>query len=178
MNPTNPTPPASEQAESTLLSRGDFMRSLGLNSAALMAFYCMGTTLTSCKGSDPAPVVTPPTGGNTGLTGNTTTAGGAIDFTMDLTNATYSSLKAEGGFAKVGDVFVFNAKGGKYVAVQRLCPHANQDGLGYRLASDDIQCSVHGSEFKTDGTVTKGPAATALRRYTPTLVGDKLQVKA
>ena len=34
------------------LSRGEFIRSLGMSSAALMAFYCLGT-LSSCKGSDP-----------------------------------------------------------------------------------------------------------------------------
>lgn len=172
-----------QSAEQEALSRGEFIRSLGMNSAALMAFYCMGTTLTSCKSSDPAPVVTPTpptpgTGTATGITGTTT--GSAIDFTLDLTNASYSTLKTVGNAVKVGDVFVINAKGGNYVALERLCPHANLDQLEYRLTSDDINCTHLGSQFKTDGSLTKGPAARALKKYTTVLStdGNKLQVKA
>lgn len=168
--------------ESAAISRGDFMRSLGLSSAALMAFYCMGTTLTSCKSSDPAPTTptVPTTGGTTsGLTGNATTSAGAINFTLDLTNASFSDLKTAGKALKVGDVFIANAKSG-YVALQRLCTHEGQDLLAYRANNDDIVCSAHGSEFKTDGSVNKGPAATALKRYTATLSADgkTLTVKA
>lgn len=171
-----------QSEEQPILSRGDFVRSLGMSSAALMAFYCMGTTLTSCKSSDPAPVtpvVTPPVT-NTGITGNSTTASGAIDFTLDLTNKDYSTLKTEGTFVKVGDVFVFNAKGGKLLALERLCPHANLDQLEYRLTSDDINCTHLGSQFKTDGSLTRGPAERGLKKYTTVLStdGNKLQVKA
>ena len=172
-----------QSEEQTILSRGDFIRSLGMNSAALMAFYCMGTTMTSCKSSDPVvtPVVTPPvTGTATGITGNPSTAAGTVDFTLDLTNANYSTLKTVGNAVKVGDVFVINAKGGNYVALQRLCTHQFLDQLSYRLANDDVYCSHQGSEFKTDGTVNKGPAATALKKYTTVLStdGNKLRIKA
>lgn len=149
-----------------------------------MAFYCMGTTMTSCKSSDPAPFTpTPPnpgTGTATGITGNPSTAAGAIDFTLDLTNKDYSTLKTVGNAVKVGDVFVINAKGGTFVALQRLCPHQFLDQLEYRLSSDDINCTHQGSQFKTDGSVTKGPAASALKKYTTVLStdGNKLQVKA
>ncbi|CCG98671.1 Rieske (2Fe-2S) domain protein [Fibrella aestuarina BUZ 2] len=169
--------------ESAAISRGDFMRSLGLSSAALMAFYCMGTTLSSCKSSDPAPTTPtiPSTGGSgsNGLTGNATTSAGAINFTLDLTNSNVVGLKTAGSALKVGDVFIANAKSG-YVALQRLCTHEGQDLLAYRSGSDDIVCSAHGSEFKTDGSVNKGPAATALKRYTATLSadGNTLTVKA
>jgi cytochrome b6-f complex iron-sulfur subunit len=171
------------QEEQLNLSRGEFIRSLGMSSAALMAFYCMGTTMTSCKSSDPAPVtppvVTPPVT-NTGITGNSTTATGAIDFTLDLTNANFSTLKTVGNAVKAGDVFIVNAKGGTFVALQKLCTHQQNDALEYRLATDDIKCSVHGSEFKTDGSVNKGPAAASLKKYTTVLStdGNKLQVKA
>ena len=170
-----------QSQEQEILSRGDFVRSLGMSSAALMAFYCMGTAMTSCKSSDPAPVTpTPPTPGTTtGITGNPSTAAGAINFTLDLTNKDYSTLKTVGSGVKVGDVFVVNAKGGIYVALERLCPHANLDQLEYRLSSDDINCTHQGSLFKTDGSLTKGPAARALKKYTTVLStdGNKLQVK-
>ncbi|MEZ0608617.1 ubiquinol-cytochrome c reductase iron-sulfur subunit [Fibrella sp. WM1] len=185
MNKNSQSADTNSTNESAALSRGDFMRSLGLSTAALMTFYCMGSTLSSCKSSDPAP--TTPTipgtggsgGGSNGLTGNATTAGGAINFTLDLTNTNVSGLKTAGAALKVGDVFIANAKSG-FVALQRLCTHEGQDLLAYRSSNDDIVCSAHGSEFKTDGSVNKGPAATALKRYTATLSadGNTLTVKA
>lgn len=159
------------------MKRGEFVRSLGLSSAALMAFYCMGT-LTSCSSSnDPAPTTPPAT---TGLTGNAETAKGTINFTLDLTSNDYKPLKTSGEFVKVGDVLVANAKGGNYVAVQRLCTHQGLDGLSYRLGSDDIGCNVHGSVFATSGAVKNGPAANALKLYKATLSsdGNKLTVTA
>ena len=163
---SNPTEPATQ-------TRSEFMRSLGLSSAALMAFYCMGT-LTSCGGGgDPAVVTPTPT---SGVTGNTQTANGAINFTLDLNNADLTMLKTEGGARKIGDAFVFNARGGSYVAVQRLCTHQAQDNLEYRLATNNIQCTAHGSLFTTAGAVQTGPAGTALKRYTATLSGNILTI--
>ncbi len=167
------------------IKRGEFIRSLGLSSAALMAFYCMGT-LTSCSSkNDPAPVAPvtpdpkPPTTG-VGLTGNAETSKGAINFTLDLTSTDYKTLKTAGEFVKVGDVLVANTKGGNFVVVQRLCTHQGLDGLSYRLGSDDIGCNVHGSVFATSGTVKNGPAASALKVYKTALStdGNKLTVTA
>lgn len=168
------------------MKRGEFLRSLGLSSAALMSFYCLGTTMTSCSGSDdpaPATPTTPGTGTATGLTGNADTGKGAIDFTLDLNNADYSKLKTQGEFVKVGSVLVANVKGGKYVAMQRLCTHQQQDAIGYRLAEDNFYCNPnvggHGSVFATDGSVKNGPSRSAMKLYTTTLNADgsKLQVK-
>lgn len=169
-----PTDPSTDNQASTI-SRGDFVRSLGLNTAALMAFYCMGTSLTSCKKDDSTTPSAPTT--TSGVTGTTT--GSGINFTIDLTNSSNSSLKTAGSALKVGDVFIANAKSG-YIAVQRLCTHQAQDALSYRLANDNILCSAHGSIFSTTGAVVQGPAATALTRYTTSLSadGNTLTVKA
>jgi cytochrome b6-f complex iron-sulfur subunit len=168
------------------MNRGDFLRSLGMSSAALMAFYCMGTTLTSCSGdSDPAPGntgTTPPATSN-GLTGNTETSKGAVNFTVDLTNADFSKLKTPGEFVKVGDVLVANTTGGKYVAIQRLCTHQGQDGVSYRLSSNDFLCVIHGSVFAVDGSVKvaaggSGQAAMKLYKTTASADGNTLTVTA
>ena len=165
------------------LNRGEFLRSLGMSSAALMAFYCMGTGLTACssKSNDPTPTPAPTTGN--GLTGNSETAKGPINFTLDLTDAAYSKLKTAGEFVKVGDVLVAATKGNKYVAIQRLCTHQSQDGVGYRLATDDFACSFHGSVFATDGSVkvaAGGSSQPAMKLYKSTLStdGNKLTVTA
>lgn len=154
------------------MKRGEFLRSLGLSSAALMSFYCLGTTLTSCsKKDDPAPATPTTPSSATGLTGNTESAKGKIDFTIDLTNATYKGLKVEGGYVKINDVVVADAKGGKYVAVGRYCTHANGN-LNYRLATNDFLCDNHGGLFNADGSVKAAPPSKAVKQYVATLSAD------
>lgn len=163
------------------MNRGEFLRSLGLSSAALMAFYCMGTGLTACSksGSDPTPTPTPTPVGN-GLTGNADASTGVVNFTVDLTNSTYSPLKTAGNFMKIGSVLVANTSGGKFVTIQRLCTHQANDLVSYNLSANNFVCSAHGSVFNVDGTVKTGPATTAMKLYTSTLStdGNTLTVKA
>ncbi len=159
------------------VSRGEFLRSLGMSSSALMAFYCMGT-LTACssKEDDPAPGGTPP-GGTAAVAGTTT--GSNIDFTIDLTAYKDKNLKTEGEFATIGDVIVIALSNKKYVALSKSCTHQGT-AVGYRKAQNDIQCPNHGSEFKLDGAVQKGPAASPLTVFKTTLStdGNTLTVKA
>ncbi|AKD53650.1 QcrA and Rieske domain-containing protein [Spirosoma radiotolerans] len=158
------------------MKRGEFLRSLGMSSAALMAFYCMGTTLTSCSKSndDPAPA-TPGTGTGTttgtGLTGNADSAKGAINYTLDLTDTNYSKLKTAGQYAIVGSTLVAKVKGGNFIALSKVCTHEGTT-VQYRSDSDDIYCSNHGSEFTTTGAVKVGPAAKALTQYKTALSTD------
>lgn len=174
-----------------VLKRGEFLRSLGASSAALMAFYCMGT-LTSCSGTeDPGPMTSGGTntggstggmtgGGNasTGVTGTTT--GGSIDFIVDLNSDTYKSLKTVGEFAIIGDTIVIHTStANSFVALSKACTHAGTT-VQYRKGSNDIFCSNHGSEFNLNGTVKKSPAPAPLTVYRATLSqdGNSLTVKA
>jgi cytochrome b6-f complex iron-sulfur subunit len=127
----------------------------------------------------PLPHLLPPAT-STGLTGNTETAKGPINFTLDLTSNDYKALKTEGQFIKIGDVLVANTKGNKFVTIQRLCTHQFLDQVSYRLGSDDFNCSHQNSIFATDGTVKQGPAASAMKLYKSTLStdGNKLTVTA
>lgn len=169
-----------DQPTTETLNRSEFLQSLGLSSAALMAFYCMGT-LTACSGSksDPAPVTTNPTPtpgtGTTGFTGNADPANGKIAFTLDLTNSTYSGLKIEGGFVSVGAIVVANAKGNKLVAIGRICTHQAGE-LSYRLTTDDFQCNLHGGLYNTNGSVKASPPVKAVVAYKATLTGTTLTV--
>lgn len=154
----------------TTIKRGQFLRELGLSGGALMAFYCLGTTMTACSSGseDPAPV-TPGTG-TTGLTGNADTAKGAISFTLDLTNSTYAPLKTAGNFVTVGSLIVANAKG-TIVALSKVCTHEGTT-VGYRSAQNDFFCNNHGSEFSTTGAVEMGPATKSLTVYTAKVSAD------
>ena len=167
-----------DQPTSNVIKRGEFLRELGLSSSALMAFYCLGTTLSSCsKSSDPQPATTTPTptpgtGTTTaGLSGNAQTSQGKISFTLDLTTATYNTLKTQGNFVTPGDIIVANAKGGKLIALSKICTHQGTT-IEYQLGDDSFYCPNHGSRYNDNGTVKNGPSSTALKVYTATLSAD------
>ena len=162
------------------MNRGEFLRSLGMSSAALMAFYCMGTTLTSCSKSgtnDPTPTTTPTTG--TGISGNADSSKGAINYTLDLTDSNYSKLKTVGQYVIVGSTLVAKVQNGSLIALSKACTHQGTT-VEYRSGSDDIYCSNHGSAFTTAGAVKVGPAAAALTQYKTALSanGNSLTVTA
>lgn len=150
------------------LSRGQFLKQLGLSGSALMAVYCLGG-VTSCTSDDEDP--TPTTNNNTG--NNTTST--KVDFKLDLTTADYSKLKTEGGFVYKDKLIIANVKGGRYVALSKACTHQGTD-VQYRLTQDDFWCSNHGSEFNLDGTVKKDPASASLKIYKTELNGELLRV--
>lgn len=160
--------------EPTQFSRGQFLKQLGLSSAALMSFYCLGATLTSCsKDSSDTPTPTTTPGGTTGssdpgITG--VTKGTSIDFTIDLTNANFKTLKTEGSFTYVEDIIIANAKG-TFVALSKICTHQGTT-IDYRSGTNDFLCPNHGSQFKTDGSVQKDPATKALAVYKTELLNN------
>lgn len=166
-----------ETKEQGTLNRGEFLRSMGLSSSALMAFYCMGTTLTSCSTKDTDPLPTPPSGGTAGVTGRTT--GGSIDFNIDLVAYKAKDLKKEGESDIFGDVIVIAVANKKYVALSKACTHQGTP-VRFRGASNDILCPNHLSEFRLDGTVQRGPAASPLTVFKTALSadGNSLNVKA
>lgn len=168
------------------VSRGQFLRSLGLSSSALMAFYCMGA-LTACSTGedDPTPSGGNNTSGNNGGGGNSstgvtgTTTGSSINYTVDLTSSAYSKLKNTGEFSIIGDTIVVATGNKSYVALSKACTHQGTT-VQYRKDKGDLWCDNHGSEFNLDGSVKKSPAASPLTVFRATLStdGNTLTVKA
>lgn len=171
------------------MKRGEFMRSLGMSSAALMAFYCMGTGLTACSKSsdDPTPSTGTGMGAGTGtgtgmssgLTGNSDVSKGAINYTLDLNSSDYTKLKTVGQFVIVGSTLVAKAKDGSLIALSKSCTHQGTE-VSYRTATDDIFCPNHGSQFTTAGAVKVGPASSPLTQYKTALStdGNRLTITA
>ena len=158
------------------MKRGDFLRSLGLSTSTLMAYYCLGTAMTACGSDSEEPEPDPATGGSAnGIDGTTT--GNAVNFTVDLSKNT--DLKTAGGFQVIGDTIVALTSAGSYVALARRCTHEGTN-VKYRLAQNDFQCPNHLSEFSTAGAVEQGPATSPLKAYTTSLStdGNILTVKA
>ena len=167
--------------ENSQLSRGQFLKQLGMSSAALMSFYCLGTTMMACSKDtvEPTPippVVLSPSGTATGITG--TTSGTNINFTIDLTVGDFKGLKTEGEFTYVGEIIIANAKG-TFVALSKACTHVGTT-INFRSATNDFRCPNHGSEFRLDGTVQKSPADMALKVFKTELLnnGNSLKISA
>lgn len=161
------------------MKRGEFLRSLGLSTSTLMAFYCLGTTMTACgsKDDDPDPNPNPNPGGGTGVSGTTT--GSNINFTVDLANSANASLKGGDKYKVIGDVIVALTSSGSYVALSKMCTHEGFT-IGFRSAQNDFLCTNHGSQFTTTGAVKQGPATNPLKTYTVSVSsdGNTLTVKA
>ncbi|MFN8357325.1 MAG: Rieske (2Fe-2S) protein [Spirosomataceae bacterium] len=146
-----------EQESKIEMTRGEFLRSLGLSSATLMAYYCMGT-LTSCsKSSDPSPSGSTAT--TTSSATSTSTVSNSIDFTVDLT----TDLKKNGDYIYKGNVIVARTSTGTFVALSKICTH---EGTTVEFQSNDtLKCPNHGSVFTSTGAVSNGPAAAPLKVY-------------
>lgn len=142
-----------EQKKQNEMSRGEFLRSLGLSGATLMALYCMGT-MTSCSSSKDDPTPNNNSGG-----GNSGGGTNGVDFTVDLTQ----NLTKNGQFLYSGNVIVARTSTGAFVALSKVCTH--QGTTIEFLGNDTFKCNNHGSVFLSTGAVSNGPAADALKVY-------------
>lgn len=160
------------------LSRGQFLKQMGMSSKALMAFYCMGTLAACSTEDDPKPVNNNGNSGSPVANGITGTSSGAkIDFTVDLTHANFSKLKNDGEFAYAGDVIIANVGGVQgFVALSKKCTHQGTT-VEFRSSSGDFRCPNHGSEYSVTGTVTKSPASSPLTLFKAVLSADKNSLK-
>lgn len=136
--------------DSKTIDRKEFMKQVGISFGAIMLMNC----IQSCSGGSEIPDPDP-NGGS-----------GKVDFTLDLTNSSYSTLKNKGGFVvvKPQNIIVAHTNADAFIAVSAICTHESAT-IGYRAATNDFLCPNHQSEFKADGSVQKGPATTALKKY-------------
>lgn len=150
------------------INRAQFLRSLGLSTAALSALY-----FASC--SKAADTVAPDlTDGTTSVglfKGNTDPYTGKINFTLDLSLPQNVKLKTIGQFLTAGQVVVANTKSGAFVALQNECTH---DGglLSYRITQNDFLCSFHNGLFNTDGSVKAAPPKRPVQTYIVAVSAD------
>jgi cytochrome b6-f complex iron-sulfur subunit len=89
-----------------------------------------------------------------------------VDITLDLNSSDYKELKFKGSYAIVSgqSIIVAHTNADTYLVVSSKCTHQGTQII-YRSASNDFLCPNHGSEFKSDGSVQKSPAASALKKY-------------
>jgi cytochrome b6-f complex iron-sulfur subunit len=135
------------------MTRKEFLATIGLGTVAVLCASCIG----GCKATDQGP-----------------TAPANVDFTVDLSNPTFSGLAALGGFTYSSGVIVAHTPSG-YVAVSAACTHQGAT-ITYDRATNLFYCPAHGSTFSPSGVVTRGPAGSPLVSYRVALTGNSLRV--
>jgi cytochrome b6-f complex iron-sulfur subunit len=138
------------------IDRHDFLKSLGLRGAALLAVYCAGQSLTACssKATDPTPL---PSGG----------------VTVDLTAPANAALLNVGSYIVTNDVVVANTSKG-YVAVTVVCTHDSFKKV--QLRNDQFYCTQHGALYDLTGKGLNALGSGGLKAYTVTKSGNVLTI--
>lgn len=121
-----------------------------------MAVYCLGT-LSSCSKDS----VTP---------------SGPKDFTVNLDDASYASLKTVGNYLVVQEVVIACIAAGSYAAVTVICSHEGKKKVAYRKSSNDFYCSEHGATYSTAGKGTNSFGSGGLTVYNTSLTGTSLRI--
>jgi nitrite reductase/ring-hydroxylating ferredoxin subunit len=117
------------------------------------------------SGPSPAPSLRAVTG---------TVSGNTVLVTVDAA----SPLASVGGVATVtaggNNFLVARTAAGTFSALTTTCTHEACTINGY--SAPVFQCPCHGSQFSTEGAVVRGPATSALRRYSTSFAGDMLTI--
>lgn len=138
------------------INRTKFLKTLGLNGAALFAAtYCAGA-LTSC--TNETGTVSPVAGGTT----------------IDLSLAANSKLNTKGNYIIINNIVVANTSDGKFVAVPLTCSHEGRKEVTYR--TNEFYCTAHGARFSNAGVGLNSDGRGGLKLYTVTQVGTVLTI--
>jgi nitrite reductase/ring-hydroxylating ferredoxin subunit len=138
------------------IKRNDFLKSLGLKGASLMAIYCGASALSSCQNeSDVAP-------------------SGNVDFTLDLTNASYSALNTVGKYITINKVVIARVSATSFAAVTQICSHEGQAQVMYN--GSGFSCPAHGASFSITGAKTNNVSNKGITAYQTTLTNSSLRV--
>lgn len=139
------------------MNRADFLKSLGLKGAALVAVYCAGQSLTACS---PGASVTPapiPAGG----------------VTLDLTSPANAALLKQGGYIVTNNIVVANTSKG-YVAVTVVCSHEGEKQV--QLRNDEFYCTAHGARYDLAGNGLNSTGSRGITAYKVTQAGNTLTI--
>jgi hypothetical protein len=128
------------------IKRNEFLKSLGLKGAALLAVYCGASACKADAGVTPA---------------------SNVDFSLDV------STLAVGKYVVNSQVVVARVSTSNYVAVSQVCPHENVAALTYN--GTNFFCNQHGATFTTSGSALS-VTNRSLTVYKTALTGTSLRV--
>lgn len=139
------------------IKRHAFLKSLGLKGASLLAVYCGVSTLSSCKNESVAPA-------------------SSVDFSLDLTNATYSKLNTVGNYVIANGIVIARVSSTGFAAVTQVCSHENKTNVIY--SGGGFYCTQHGATFSTNGAGTNANGSKGIKAYQTSLSGTSLRIFA
>jgi cytochrome b6-f complex iron-sulfur subunit len=137
------------------IKRHEFLKSLGLKGASLLAVYCGASSLSSCKNES----VNPASG---------------VDFTLDLNNATYTKLNTTGNYVIANGIVIARVSSTSFAAVTQVCSHENKANVIY--SGGGFYCTQHGATFTTAGVGTNANGSKGIQAYKTTLTGTSLRI--
>ena len=138
------------------IKRNNFLKSLGLKGASLMAIYCGASALSSCQNeSEVAP-------------------SGTVDFTLDLNNASYNALNTVGKYITINKVVIARISATSFAAVTQICSHQGQEQIVYN--GSGFYCPVHGASFSITGAKTNNVSSKDITAYQTALTNVSLRV--
>jgi cytochrome b6-f complex iron-sulfur subunit len=133
------------------MTREEFLKLMGFGTLAAASLYCFG-----------------------GCTSGSTTPDN-VDFTIDISQSPNDDLQEVGKYLIKNGVIIAHVAQGSYIAVSAACTHEGTN-IEYKSAQNIFHCPNHDSEFKTDGSVQKGPAKKSLTQYNVTVNGNIIRV--
>ena len=134
-----------------------------------------GGVVAGCSGSPavapPPPTPAPPTGAQAGSAAAPSTAAGSTG--TELGPA--SDVPVGGGrvFENL-EVVVTQPVAGRFVGLTAVCTHTGC--IVDKVADGLIECPCHGSRYRLDGTVARGPAPRALPARPVTVVDGSIRL--
>lgn len=132
------------------MDRREFLSSIGVGAAFALTASCLG----SCKKADTT----------------------AVDFTIDLSNSSYSALQTNGGYVIKDQVVIARTMDGSYAAATQKCSHEGQYKVYYDKNNNQWTCSAHGATYSMSGSGTNANGKKGLTVYKTALSGNSLRV--
>ena len=137
------------------IKRHEFLKSLGLKGASLLAVYCGASALSSCQNDSVSPATN-------------------VDFTLDLSSAAYSKLTTTGNYVVYNGVVVARVSSTTFAAVTQVCSHEGRPNVIY--SGGGFYCTVHGASYSTSGAGTNSTGSRGIQAYKTSLSGTSLRV--
>jgi cytochrome b6-f complex iron-sulfur subunit len=134
------------------MTRKDFLNSLGLGAAFVLTTNC----LSSCS--------------------KDSTTADAVDFTIDLADATNATLATNGNYVVRNNAVIARTNDGNLVAATLTCSHDNQKKVTYDKDTNEYLCTAHEARFDLQGAGLNSKGNKGLTIYQTSLTGTILRV--
>lgn len=150
------------------MDRKEFLKSLGASAAFAITFSCLGGCSTPVDDNIFTNSENPqnpeiPTTGNALLS-------------INLSDASSSVLKTNGGYLIKNQILVARDLNGNYIAATHICSHDNLKQMVFRKG--EYYCTAHGARFDLSGKGLNSKGRRGLKIYKTSVKGNILTVTA